>query len=117
VYVICNNGYLHWPTSICPYGSVEYSSLEGCFLSNLESVRKDVECTFGILKKQWQILNDGLNYHKIGTCERIFSACCCLNNFMLDQMERSCVRVGRGAPIGNDGIWLDGDTFLDTVTN
>ena len=32
---------------------------------------------------------------------------------MLDQMERNNVRVGRGAPIGNDGsIWLDGHTFL-----
>ncbi len=116
MYVICNNGYLRWPTLICPYSSVEYSSLEGYFLSNLESVRKDVECTFGILKKRWQILNDGLNYCKIGTCERIFNACCCLNNFMLDQMERSHVWVGRGALIGNDGIWLDRDTVLDTVT-
>jgi hypothetical protein len=116
VYIICNNGYLRRPTSICPYGSIEYSSLEGYFLLNLESIRKDVECTFGILKKRWQILNEGLNYPKIGTCERIFNACCCLNNFMLDQMERSRVWVGRGAPIRNDGIWLDRDTVLDTVT-
>ena len=33
---------------------------------------------------------------------------CCLNNSMLDPMERNGVRVGRGAPIGNDGIWLVG---------
>jgi hypothetical protein len=31
-------------------------------------------------------------------------------------MERSCVQVGRGAPMGNDGIWLDGDTVLDAVS-
>ncbi len=84
---------------------------------NLESVRKDVECTFGILKKRWKILNDGLNNQDIQTCESIFNACCCLNNFMLDQMERSCVRVGRGAPMGNDGIWLDGETVLTEVTD
>jgi hypothetical protein len=33
-----------------------------------------------------------------------------LNNMMLDQMERNPVRIGRGAPIGTDGIWLDGST-------
>jgi hypothetical protein len=117
MYVICNNGYLHWPTLICPYGSIENFSLVGYFLSNLESVRKDIDCTFGILKKRWQILNDGLNYCNIGTCERIFNACCCLNNFMLDQMDRSCVQVGRGALMGNDGIWLDGDTIATEATD
>jgi hypothetical protein len=76
LYVICDNGYLRWPTSICPYSKVENSTPEGYFLLNLESVRKDVECTFGILKKQWQIFNDGLNYCDIQTCESIFNACC-----------------------------------------
>jgi hypothetical protein len=36
---------------------------------------------------------------------------------MLDQMERSRVRVGRSAPIENDGIWLDGETVLTEVTD
>ena len=65
----------------------------------MESVRKDVECTFGILKKRWQVLNDGLHYGDIRTCDRVFNACCCMHNFMLDQMERNCVRVGSGAPM------------------
>jgi hypothetical protein len=53
VHLICNNGYLHWPSSICPYEGHKCSTLEGYFSSNLESMRKDVECTFGILKKRW----------------------------------------------------------------
>jgi hypothetical protein len=36
---------------------------------------------------------------------------------MLDQMERSCARVGHGAPMGNDGIWLDGETVSTEVTD
>mgnify|MGYP006160651087 FL=1 len=116
-YLICDNGYLRWPTSICPYAGCENSSLEGFFSTNLESVRKDVECTFGILKKRWQVLNDGLDYRDINKCERIFNACCCLNNLMLDQMERNTVRVGRGAPIGTDGIWLDGNTVATEATD
>jgi len=87
------------------------------FSANLESVRKDVECTFGILKKWWQVLNDGLDYRDINKCERIFNACCCLDNLMLDQMERNTVRVGSGAPIGTDGIWLDGNTVATEATD
>ena len=93
-YLICDNRYLCWPTPICTYSGVENSSLEGYFSTNLESVQKDVECTFGILKKRWQTLNNGLNYCDIRTCG--------LHNFMLDQMERNQVRVGRGAPIWNE---------------
>ena len=52
MYLICDNGYLRWPTSIFPYTHVDIASTEGYFSSNLESVRKDVECTFGILKKK-----------------------------------------------------------------
>ncbi len=36
---------------------------------------------------------------------------------MLDQMERIRVRVGRGAPIGTDGIWLDGSTDATKATD
>ena len=75
-YLICANGYLHWPTSVCLYAGLENSSLQGFFSTNLESVRKDVECTFDILKKRWQVLNNGLHYCDIRTCERIFNACC-----------------------------------------
>ena len=116
-YLICDNGYLRWPTSICPYAGCENSSLEGFFSTNLESVRKDVECTFGILKKRWQVLNDGLDYCDINKCERILSACCCLNHFMLNQMERNIIRVSRGAPIGTNGIWLDGNTVATEATD
>ena len=63
-------------------------------------------------------MNDGLDYRDINKCERMFNACCCLNNFMLDQMERNNnVRVGRGAPIETDGIWLDGDMVATEATD
>jgi hypothetical protein len=112
-----NNGYIRCSTSICPYAGVENSSLEEYFSTSLESVQKDVECTFGILKKRWQVLNDGLHYRDIRTCERVFNACCCIHNLMLELMERNCVRVGCGALIGTDGIWLDGNTVATEATD
>ena len=110
-YLICDNGYLRWPTTICPFTRVGSGSAEGYFSSNLEGVRKDVECTFGILKKRWRILNNGFFHRRIDVCSNIFITCCWINNFLLDDvMERSNVRVGRGAPIDEDGIWLSGLT-------
>jgi hypothetical protein len=65
MYLICDNGYLRWPVSICPFTHVGAASPEGYFSANLESVRKDVECTFGILKKWWRILNYGFQSHNM----------------------------------------------------
>jgi hypothetical protein len=104
MYLICDNGYLLWPTSICPYSKSNNATLEGFFLTNLESVRKDVECTFGILKKRWKVLNNGFKQRDIVKCEQILIACCVLHNFLLDQMLRNHVRAGRGYPIDNDGF-------------
>ena len=37
--------------------------------------------------------------------------CCWLNNFLLDLMERLNVHIGRGGPVGDDGVWLSGHLF------
>ena len=110
VYLICDGGYLRWPMLICPYASAGVATLEGYFSSNLESVRKDVECVFGILKKRWRIVEAGLRFRDIKVVEKIFVVSSMLHNFMLSEMEPhdSSHRVGRGGPIGNDGIWLQG---------
>ncbi len=68
-YSICDDGYHRWPTLICPSTNATNATLEGYFSTNLESVRKDVESTFGILKKQWNVLNNGFYYRDINICE------------------------------------------------
>ena len=69
---------------------------------------------FGILKKRWKILDYGFKHRTIKTCSDIFVTCCCLHNIMLDMMERmpKPPRVGRGMPIGTDGIWLGNPSDL-----
>ncbi len=81
-YLICDNGHLRWPTTICPFTRVSSGSAEGYFSSNLEGVRKDVECTFRILKKRWRILNNGFFHRRIDVCSNIFITCCWINNFL-----------------------------------
>jgi hypothetical protein len=70
-YLICDNGYIRWPTTICPFTRVSCATVEGYFLSNLEGVCKDVECTFGILKKRWRVLNNGFFHREMEVCSKI----------------------------------------------
>jgi hypothetical protein len=65
MYLICDNGCLCWLTLIFPYTHVNLGSAEGYFSSNLESIQKDVEFTFGILNKRWCILHNGIHYRDI----------------------------------------------------
>jgi hypothetical protein len=113
MYLICDNGYLCWPTRICPFKRTDIGSPKEYFSMHLEGVRKDVECTFGILKKRWRILNNGFFHREMEICKKIFVTFCWLNNFMLEVMERTNVRVGRVAPICVDGIWLSGPTEVE----
>jgi hypothetical protein len=54
VYVIVDNGYLQWSGTVPPF-TVASNMDEIRWLKWLESMRKDVECTFGILWKMAHI--------------------------------------------------------------
>ena len=96
-----------WPILVCPYTGASKESDEGYFSTNLESVRKDVECLFGILKIRWKCLESGLRFQDIRVVEKVFVVCYMLHNIMLSEMDReTSYRVAQGAPIGRDAIWL-----------
>ncbi len=50
----------------------------------LETLRKDFECTFGILKGRWRILKTGTCVHNTEACDNIWMTCCALHNLLLD---------------------------------
>ena len=61
----------------------EQVCLGGRFSERLESVRKDAECTFGILKKRWRILkNQMLIYNKARIDTMVFK-CAVLHNMLI----------------------------------
>ena len=62
--------------------------LEDYFSTNFESMHKDIECVFGILKVRWTILDKGFKYRDIVSCRKIFVAYCVVHNMMLDKMVR-----------------------------
>mmetsp|Transcript_13411 Transcript_13411/g.37002 ORF Transcript_13411/g.37002 Transcript_13411/m.37002 type:complete len:142 (+) Transcript_13411:65-490(+) len=47
-------------------------------------MRKDVECTFGIMKGRVRILKAGVRLHGIDVCDCVWLACCALHNMLID---------------------------------
>ena len=51
-WVLCDNGYIKWSNLMCSHKHTS-NRKETRFSEWLESMRKDVECAFGILKQRW----------------------------------------------------------------
>ncbi|KAI2507621.1 Plant transposon protein [Fragilaria crotonensis] len=82
-WLLVDNGYLAWPTTVPPIKTTS-SRTEIRFSSWLESMRKDVECTFGILKGRWRILKTGIRLNGVECADKIFLTCCALHNWLLE---------------------------------
>ena len=82
-YLICDGGYHRWRIFQCP---VKFSSNLNIlrWSKRLESARKDVECTFGIMKRRFRILKVPLEFKSASTITDIFRVCCVLHNMLLD---------------------------------
>ena len=102
-YVLVDNGYVNWSTIIPPMKNPTKIS-EAIYSKWLESLRKDVECTFGILKCRWRILKTGIRVHNTLAADNIFLTCCALHNILLhvDGLDEGWER---GVP----SFWEDGD--------
>ena len=59
----------------------------------VESARKDVECTFGILKIRFKVLKYPLRFRKTVVINDIFRTCCVFNNLLLFYDNRDGVTV------------------------
>lgn len=98
----CPQGERHLYYSRYGYPSIAYSvvvnhsrrfsqSLQGTKLlarwsKRIESVRKDVECTFGILKRRFRILKVPMPYTSKEQVENIMFTCCVLHNILLGHL-------------------------------
>lgn len=83
-WLLVDNGYLWWPTLIPPITSPSTWE-EFRFSKWMESMRKDVECTFGILKCRFAVLKRGITLQGIDATDRIWLTCCALHNFLLEE--------------------------------
>ena len=79
---IVDNGYLNWSTTVPPMKHpITYEEIR--FSEWLESMRKDVECTFGILKQRFTVLKHGIRLNSIANCDKVWKTCCAIHNRLL----------------------------------
>ncbi len=76
-----DEGYLSWPTLIPPL-KVPTSYAEMRLSKWLESMRKDVKCTFGILNGRFRILKSDIPLHGVEVCDHKRKMCFALKNFL-----------------------------------
>lgn len=81
-FFIVDGGYPTWAFLLCA-DNRRYDRPYVLFREWLESVRKDVECTFGHLKMRFLILKNGVITHRVIDCEKTFKTCCVLHNMIL----------------------------------
>ena len=78
-----DNGYIKVPTAIPPSkNAVTFEELR--WSQWLESMRKDVECTFGILKARWRILKTAIRLLSLEKVDQVWLTCCALHNWLLE---------------------------------
>jgi DDE superfamily endonuclease len=89
VWLLVDNGYNDWSVTVPPFTTTCCLD-ERRFSQWLESLRKDVECTFGILKGRWRVLKTGVRLGHEKLCDQIFMTCCALHNMLLmvDGLDR-----------------------------
>lgn len=82
-WLIVDNGYLSWPETIPPF-KLTNTRADMAWSKWVEAMRKDVECTFGILKGRWRILKTPIRIHSHVTIDNIWFTCCAFHNMLLE---------------------------------
>ena len=80
---IVDNGYMHWSTCIPPM-KLPVLRCDTRWSEWIESMRKDVECCFGIIKGRFRILKSPIRTRSIESVDKIWKTCCALHNWLLD---------------------------------
>ena len=81
-YVIADGGYTPWYCILCGFGPVSERH-KYKFNEWIASVRKDVECFFGILKQRFRYLQKPIELLQKEDVDNVFITCCILHNMIL----------------------------------
>ena len=118
VWFITDNGYHNWSVTVPPYKDpVTYRQRR--WSKWIESMRKDVECTFGILKYRFKCLHSGVRLHGLGTTDRLWLSCCALHNMILcaDGQDSNWSSSADSEYVRNLGLIVGNDATRDLQIN
>lgn len=81
-WLLVDGGYHKWRCLQCP---LKHSAIprETLWSEWAETVRKDVECTFGVLKGRFRCLKLPIYYQKKESIDNMFYSCCIIHNILL----------------------------------
>ena len=82
VWLLSDNVYLTWSTTIPPFKQTNIFS-HNLFSEWVESMRKNIECDFGILKGRLLILKYGIRFQSVEKCDKLFKTLCVIHNLLL----------------------------------
>ena len=102
-YLICDNGYHRWKNLMPPYKTTSQVDL-AVWSKHLESTRKDVERTFGCMKKRFRILKVPLLFQDAKFIGNIFLTCCVLHNKLLTFDKQFDTSGGRFRNLIDGGV-------------
>jgi hypothetical protein len=81
VYLLVDGGYHKWRLMQCPLKhTVEEDKARWSEFA--ESIRKDVECSFGILKKRFQFLMNAITWCRKSDIDNVVFSCVILHNML-----------------------------------
>ena len=114
---IVDNGYLNWSCTVPPI-KIPLSYEEIRFSEWIESIRKDIECSFGILKRRFAILKYGIRLGSIIQCDKVWQTCCALHNRLLfyDKLDKGWESVNVESIYNEPGVRTGVPFSLDRLT-
>jgi hypothetical protein len=114
-YVIVDNGYLNWSATVPPF-KVTNLHTEIRWSKWVESMRKDVECAFGILKGRWRVLKTGVRVQGVQAVDKVWLTCCALHNWLLDIDGLDSEWEGQSIPAPSDWEGEMGDVDIEGLS-
>ena len=81
LYLLVDGGYHKWRIMQCPLKHTNDED-KTRWSEFAESVRKDVECSFGILKKRFQFLKSAITWHRKSDIDNAVFSCVILHNML-----------------------------------
>ena len=115
VWLLCDGGYHKW---LCMMNPMKHtaSRVQRLWSEWVESVRKDVECVFGILKSRFRILKQGFLFQTQAMIDTVFFTCAILHNMLLEHdglanrwdEDVAWDMLNPQAGVGDDGYDIDG---------
>jgi hypothetical protein len=111
-YLIVDGGYQKLSWLIDPYKN-------GCnihqkiFSEMLESVRKDIECTFGIIKQRFRLFLNNIQFHKFEVIENAWKTAVMLHNMLIIYNAKDNINWVTFHPDDDSDSYEEMDDFID----